>query len=509
MRFALCVAALVVAVSSWAVDCADCSMAEFPRLAGEADDTARIRRAIQAVGPDGVLYFPRGTYEVSSQISVTNGASLLLHKSATVRAVAKMPYIFWIDLARAACWRGPNSAPGVEHDCNFFFKGGHLDGNGLSSCLALKHYFHFVLRDVTFLNGFPYGLHVCKGGAEIIGNNLYFRTVKKGLAGNTAFFTEGNDSQYSDCVAVDYTVGFDVQGAANVFSRIHSWGGPVPPRPGAKIPEMLENSVCFRIGGHKNAISHAYADTAVIGFDVSGWGHVIDGAWFLNNASYKLRKMTVVRQAPDSTAVVFDNCVFHANTLETKGYEGPGTIKWSNVVWKGFAKPEELPPGLDFSVDCACDKADDFEFLPGGKVWTFASPAGEFVKESARGLVVPVPAKAIERRFPKAGQGAAVVVRIRATTPETKAVELTLSQTGGKTWGLRRLDLTADWQEVRIPFSRLEYFKNWSKAKIAEGEQPDARQLTCVRFLFGTWLCDGTAEAAHGFEVGSVRIVGR
>ena len=42
------------------IDCADVSVADFPRLAGEAGDSARIMRAVEAAGKGGVVWFPRG-----------------------------------------------------------------------------------------------------------------------------------------------------------------------------------------------------------------------------------------------------------------------------------------------------------------------------------------------------------------------------------------------------------------------------------------------------------------
>ena len=67
----------------------DVTLADFPRQAGETDDAARLQRAVDATGHGGVLYLPKGLYEASRTVWVTNGASLLLHKSATVRATAK------------------------------------------------------------------------------------------------------------------------------------------------------------------------------------------------------------------------------------------------------------------------------------------------------------------------------------------------------------------------------------------------------------------------------------
>ena len=85
---------------------------------------------------------------------------------------------------------------------------------------------------------------------------------------NVALYTEGNDSQYTDCVMVDYTVGLRATAGANRFTRLHAWGGMVPPKPGEKVGEMLVKSICFQIPGHLNTLKDCYADTGWIGFDI-------------------------------------------------------------------------------------------------------------------------------------------------------------------------------------------------------------------------------------------------
>ena len=57
-------------------------MGDFPRLGGETGDSLRIMRAVNAAGKGGVVWFPRGEYDIDSMLVVTNSSSLLLHKSA-------------------------------------------------------------------------------------------------------------------------------------------------------------------------------------------------------------------------------------------------------------------------------------------------------------------------------------------------------------------------------------------------------------------------------------------
>ena len=73
----------------------DVNLADFPRLAGETDDSPRFVRAISAA-PNGVLCVPKGEYDIGSMILITNRCSLSMHPAAHLVARAKMKYVlFW------------------------------------------------------------------------------------------------------------------------------------------------------------------------------------------------------------------------------------------------------------------------------------------------------------------------------------------------------------------------------------------------------------------------------
>jgi len=485
----------------------DVTLKDWPRLAGEKDDTGRLQRAVDAAAFGGVLYVPKGTYEVSSTVMVTNGTSLLMHKSALVRAVAKMPYVFDVNLMRY--YSGWSPTPNRDHDYNLFVKGGHIDGNGLASCLHLEKYLHFTLNGTTYMNGFPYGLHVDKHGAEVIANNLYFKGTKNGCAGNVALYTQGNDSQYTDCVMVDYTVGVRATAGANRFTRIHVWGGMVPPKPDEKVGEMLVNSICFQIPGSLNTLKDCYADTGWIGFDIDGGFNQIIGCWYLNNAGCHLDDVTIVRQRKGTELTIAD-CVFNKNVPHTRVYEGNGQTSWRNITYKWFGADEDLPGAGVYAPDQKVTRADEWNLLNSLRPVVFESKPNEFVKkDSCRAMDFDGCLTRLRQKFPEAGPGRAVVVRARATTPETNQVELRLRFQNGRLWGTN-LPLTTEWQEIRVPFEKLRYFSHYANMpKLEPGETPDARKLIGIGFTFGRWICADTVDKAHGFEVEYVRIVGR
>ena len=72
----------------------DVNLADFPRLAGETDDSPRFVRAISAA-PNGVLCVPKGEYDIGSMILITNRCSLSMHPAAHLVARAKMKYVLF------------------------------------------------------------------------------------------------------------------------------------------------------------------------------------------------------------------------------------------------------------------------------------------------------------------------------------------------------------------------------------------------------------------------------
>ena len=484
----------------------DVSVADFPRTADESDDGARIQRAVDATGPGGVLYFPKGLYRTSRTIQVTNCASLLLHKSATIRAVKKMDNL--IVIARTA--RSAYAKPGVTFDQGLFLRGGHLDGNGLATGLYLSNFFHLTVRDVVFLNCAPYGCHVGRLGCELVADNLYFRTYKSGLAGNVGLFTEGCDGYYSRIIVVDHTVGIRTTGQSNAFCQCHVWGGLVPPVANGRLPEMLENSICFDLGGMMNLLRDSYADTGATGFRVDGIFQQIVGCWFLNNTKFGLKDITIVRQTPSSTGLLVADCCFRGSGKQTKIYEGPGTVKWRDMSYNNnFADGEQMPAMIETLATCECKSPDEWEFVSGG-IARFESRAGEFKGKGSvpcRSLELPVKGAAVVRKFPNVGPGKELVVRIRATDEYTKCVELSVSEQGGRVWG-EKLSIGPEWRVIRLPIEKLCYFSHWGLPPIQKGERLDARKITSLRFMYGQFLVEDTADKPHGFEVSSVRVTG-
>ena len=133
----------------------DVTLADYPRLAGEESDDLRLQRAVDACGR-GVLYIPKGVYRIRQMIEVKNCCSLLMHKSAVLKAVAELPFVLFYDaessypdIVEKDGHIVPSGDPDAE-DWNLFVTGGVIDGAGLASCMCLNSFKHFTMRDTSF-----------------------------------------------------------------------------------------------------------------------------------------------------------------------------------------------------------------------------------------------------------------------------------------------------------------------------------------------------------------------
>ena len=310
----------------------DRSVSEFPALAGETDDAPRLQRAVDA-SANKVLFVPAGDYKLAQTLVVTNHCSLLMHKNAIVMAVKPMEFVLKVNNA-------PLNRAYRNFDFGMFVTGGRIDGNGLASCMALDGFWHYTLRDTSFLNGKKFGLRVHgeAGGCELIAENLYFICKIPGLAGNTGLCVMGSDSHYTDIVVVDYTIGIHMlRGGANRFTRCHVWGGPIPPAKPGEPREMLKDSVNFWIGERagSNIFRDCYADTGVIGFLSEGWETRLFGCSYFWNKGFGCPEKAVVISQPKGGALFVDGGHVCKTIPTLKTYEGCNRVTWRDMIYNG------------------------------------------------------------------------------------------------------------------------------------------------------------------------------
>ncbi len=331
----LMVSALAAAVLAAAAGCAtapggawDVNVGDFARRGGETGDSARIMRAVAAAGKGGVVYFPKGEYAVDEMLVVSNQTSLLLHKSAKLKAVKEMPYVLR--------YFGGQLVKGAPADHNLFIRGGEFDGNGLAACANVMGLKHFTMSDSTFRNGRRAGLQLgdpalpggIAGGYEIICNNLYFVCNLPGLAGNVGFLTYIGDSHFTDLVVVDYTVSVRDCKWSNRYTRCHVWGGPVK-KAGTNEPEYLPNSIAFDLQGADCVLEDCYADTAMIGYRVRNDARVFNCAYF-NNWVFKMDNPEVF--VHEGGSLIVSGCRFSKNSPNATLYRRGA--KAGRLIWR-------------------------------------------------------------------------------------------------------------------------------------------------------------------------------
>jgi len=314
--------ATAISLAALLLGMVDASVGDFPRLDGETGDSSRIMRAVNAAGKGGVVWFPRGEYEIDLMLVVTNSSSLLLHKSAHLKAVSEMPFVLKYE----------GRTPG---DHNLFIKGGDVDGNGLAGCAHVAGFRHFTMSDTTFRNGKGVGLQCgdpnVDCGYEIVACNLYFICYKQGLAGNVGLLTYIGDSHFTDIVVVDYTTGIRDMKWSNRFTRCHVWGAK---------PEMLKNSVAFDLRGADAVLTDCYADTSMTGFLVKNAARVFNCGYF-NNWVFKMDNPTVFRHECGRLVVTggqFSKCSPNATLYSC--CEKAGELVWRDNSTGGFSEKE-------------------------------------------------------------------------------------------------------------------------------------------------------------------------
>lgn len=322
----------------------DRSMADYPRLGEEKSDDRRIMRAVEDCA-GGVLFFPRGVYEIAEMLVIDNCCSVLMHKSAVLKAVRAMPFVLKIDAAASYPevreHEGhliPSDDPDAE-DWNLFLAGGYVDGAGMASCVCLNSFKHFTMRDVSLRNGLRYGLRIEEEGStwtyELVAQNLYVKCTMPGLAGNAGISSNGGDSHFIDCIVVDYTRGIELLGGgSNRLTRCHVWGGPIPPRSEGELPEMLKDSINYVLSSYDAILTDCYADTGMTGFLVTENARLI-GCSYFNNYAYKMDNVTVIDHRGGT--LFLSNCLFRKTSPNAALYRGDRTgVRSHHTILDGF-----------------------------------------------------------------------------------------------------------------------------------------------------------------------------
>ncbi|MGQ9730919.1 MAG: cellulase family glycosylhydrolase [Candidatus Zipacnadales bacterium] len=98
-------------------------------------------------------------------------------------------------------------------------------------------------------------------------------------------------------------------------------------------------------------------------------------------------------------------------------------------------------------------------------------------------------------------------IRARAVEPETRAIEVVLTEADGAPWGFTP-ELTTEWQDIRLPLKELRFFSHWTQpeGRGLEGDSCHAQNLAGIHITFGAWLYGENYAKRHAFEIEFIRL---
>lgn len=179
----------------------------------------------------------------------------------------------------------------------------------------------------------------------------------KGLAGNVGILSNDGDNHFIDCIVIDYTTGIYVRNGGGLrLTRCHVWGGPIPPAKKGELPEMLKDSVCFKLTAGDTLLTDCYADTGMTGFLVDGYQVRLIGCSYYNNyRAFKMDNPVAVEHKKGKLLV--QGCLFTKTSPHAKLYKGNGReLIWNSNIINGFKEsefglPENITDYPDIRVD--------------------------------------------------------------------------------------------------------------------------------------------------------------
>jgi hypothetical protein len=102
----------------------------------------------------------------------------------------------------------------------------------------------------------------------------------------------------------------------------------------------------------------------------------------------------------------------------------------------------------------------------------------------------------------------ALILRARAQSSQTSAVEVVLLERDGAAWGVN-VPVSTAWQDIRVPLDTFRYFPHWAGTPTDRGHPGDhvrVGDLAAVSVCFGAWLYPDHAAQPHTIEVARVSV---
>lgn len=238
---------------------------------GVEDDTQAIQNAINSVNV-GIVYFPSGTYAISSPIEIPNRVSLELSPNATIKAIAPMDYM--IKVTRDAY---------ESHEQ--FISGGIIDGNALSKIGITNSWIaRLKIADIIIKNNIEYNLYL-DGGYEFTIDTVKIdnTTVRNDdwtgehLLNSCGVYVGVSDSILNNIVIKNNNIGLITGGGNNKYTSIHVW---------SNVKEVIDNnSIAFDVR-NSSIFLQCTADSMKVGWNVADYCRLtVDKCFFYASPS--------------------------------------------------------------------------------------------------------------------------------------------------------------------------------------------------------------------------------
>lgn len=252
---------------------------------GTTDDTAAIQSALNATAAGGTVYFPMGTYLISSQLTVSNKE---IHLIATGKAIIKEATVFGIPMVKLLNSHGSSitglscqgaetyeSFAGASGLFNAFIMLDHCNQALIAKCSVKDKTYPFLLNlckecrvsdcfVLGFLNIGKTGHNYCSGCFINGGTSNNVRgLVARDMGSGILVGSEGSNNHLSDCY-------FENMWDNGVY--LSSGKGNLVEH----ITVKQTGGTGVKARGHRHIVSNCHIQDCQVGFTISGNGSVPD-----------------------------------------------------------------------------------------------------------------------------------------------------------------------------------------------------------------------------------------
>lgn len=233
---------------------------------GEHDDTEAIQKALNS---GKVVYFPKGTYNISTPLQFNNGEIILDHETI-IKAIAEMEsmFIFYDTPDRTEFFTRKLKFTGGTLDADFKAKRCISSGNLWGA------YFDNIqlLNIITGIdNTYPYNEG---SNAEAVFSNIRIQNpVKAEFDRESTGIILRADHTAENIFMVNVSHPFKIEGGHNLLRNIHVWLHP--------NSVLFERSVPFELKSGGNTIESCYIDTYKTIANLTGGTNMFSSLKFL------------------------------------------------------------------------------------------------------------------------------------------------------------------------------------------------------------------------------------